>query len=562
MPKKVLFPTDYSEASNAALRHAVSIARQSEALLLVVHVEPNGLSLGATSTSDSIAQQEADLVTLLSSVTSGEEKPISHEFRVLRGDAASEIVRVAEEEQVELIIMATSGRASLRHFFLGSVADAVTRKANCPVLNIKQPSRGGGSGDSPGETRAEAQATAELGGVVFSEEIGEAHSGRFDSMELLTRAVDARATDVHIDPLGDDFEVRLRIDGRLEHFRRLSHDVGHALVTQLKVLAELDIADPFRPGEGRITPGEPIDNYEVRLTKLPVLGGDAIALRLLNRDRLLRPLDSLGLTSESLTRLQDMLRLGEGVVLVTGPAGSGKTTTAYSMAYAMDDGHRNVVTVEDPPEYRIPTFRQMSVDSRHEITMSKGLRTLLRMDPDVVIVGEIRDAETAEIAMRAASSGKYVFTTLHTRDVAATVTALRDLHIDNRSLAGNLTGIISQRLVRRLCPNCRRMQPIEPGERDLFQQEGVEAPEELPKAVGCPQCRNVGYRERTGIFEVVLPNRLIREAVEQGASEDDLRDLLRKHGTRSLLADAYAKVREGIISLEEARSMSWVHFKE
>jgi len=281
----------------------------------------------------------------------------------------------------------------------------------------------------------------------------------------------------------------------------------------------------------------------------------------LNRDRLLRPLESLGLDSESLQQFHEMLRRGEGVVLVTGPAGSGKTTTAYSMAHAMNDGHRNVVTIEDPPEYRIDTFRQMSVDHRHDLTMTKGLRTLLRMDPDVVLVGEIRDAETAEIVMRAASSGKYVFTTLHTRDVASTITALRDLHIDNRSLAGNLTGIISQRLVRRLCPHCRKSEPIQPAEQQLFLQEGIEPPAELPKPVGCSHCRNSGYHERVGIFEVVLPNRAIREAIESGAAEDELRDLLRTHGTRSLLAGAFMNVRDGITSLEEARSMTWVHFE-
>ncbi len=352
-------------------------------------------------------------------------------------------------------------------------------------------------------------------------------------------------------------EVRFRIDGRLEHYCRLAHDVGRSLVTQLKIMAEVDIADPFHAEEGRFSLPHP-SNYDVRLTRVPVIGGEAIALRLLNRENVLRPLASLGLSEECLARMHDMLRLGEGVVLVTGPTGAGKTTTAYSMAHAMDDGHRNIVTMEDPVEYRVPSFRQMSVDPRHGITMTSGLRSLLRMDPDVVLVGEIRDVETAEMAMRAASSGKYVFTTIHTRDVASTVTAVRDLHIDNRSLAGNLTGIISERLVRRVCADCCRSVPILKQQAKCFTDEEVEPPEMLRAPGGCKKCRNTGYRGRIGIFEVVLPDREIREAIGNGESEDDLRDLLRSRGTRSLLCDVLAKAYDGITTLDEVRAMTWV----
>ena len=454
--------------------------------------------------------------------------------------------------------MATAGRTGWRRLLMGSVAEAVIRDAACPVLTLKQPAAP--ADQAHANEQAQAEFSAFEAEIEFREDpAAEIAAVRHSALALLERAVLARATDVHIDPLGDGREVRFRIDGRLEHYCRLPREVGQPLTSQLKIMAELDIANPFQSQEGRFSLPQPLE-HEVRLTRVPVVGGESIALRLLSGDRLLRPLDSLGLGGGSLDRLHQMLRHGEGVVLVTGPANSGKTTTAYSMAHAMDDGHRNLVTMEDPVEYRVPGFRQMSVDPRHGITMTAGLRSLLRMDPDVVLVGEIRDAETAETAMRAASSGKYVFTTIHTRDVASTVTAMRDLKIDNRSLAGNLTGIISQRLVRRLCEHCRRLTPTTESQAQVFRDEGLEPPATLPAAGGCAHCRQTGYFERVGVFEVVVPDRAIRDAIEQGASEDELRDLLRSHGTQSLMADALAKVRDGVTSLDEAHGMSWVSF--
>ena len=412
--------------------------------------------------------------------------------------------------------MATSGRTGLRRLLLGSVAAAVMQQADCQVLTIKHPQLPTADLGSVSRARAEELLfTPAADGPQLDQPPRSSKARCETAMSLIARAVEARASDVHLDPFGDEVEVRFRVDGRLEPFCRLDRDLAHSLVTQLKVLSNVDIADPFHASEGHFTPAEPLAGFEVRLTRVPVAGGDSVALRILERSRVLRPLDGLGLSPEGLERLHAILRLGEGLVLVTGPAGAGKTTTAYSMIHALDDGHRNIVTIEDPVECREKGFRQMAVDLRHGVTMTTGLRSLLRMDPDVVLVGEIRDRETAEVAMRAASSGKYVFSTLHTRDVASTITALRDLHIDNRSLAGNLTGIVSQRLVRRVCSHCRMQAALDDAERQLFVEHGLSVPNEVPTRASCPHCGSSGYRDRMGVFEVAVSTRPIREAIER-----------------------------------------------
>jgi type II secretory ATPase GspE/PulE/Tfp pilus assembly ATPase PilB-like protein len=227
------------------------------------------------------------------------------------------------------------------------------------------------------------------------------------------------------------------------------------------------------------------------------------------------------------------------------------------MLRLLDNGARNLMSIEDPVEYRVPAIRQMSVDVKHGMTMTRGLRTLLRMDPDVVFIGEIRDVEAMEIALRAASSGKYVFSTLHTRDVASTVTALRDLNADNLSLGGNLKGIVSQRLMRRVCRECCGRSELSEPERNSFLAEGVEPPQMLPRPNGCPHCRNTGFRGRIGVFEAVRTTGDIAEAIQRGTAEDELRRMIRSAGTTSLMADALAKVCDGVTSLQEALSIKW-----
>jgi len=537
MSNQILFPTDFSEASYAALPFAIALARQKNANLLVLHVDTGGGAEDAHA-SKRKAEEIASLKRFLDHLTLSSPTAVAYGFRDVSGDAAEQIARIAHEENVELILMATAGRTGLGRLVMGSVAQAVTRLVTCPVMTVRQPTR---ANAAVGESDAD---------ILFYEELS--------AQSLLQRAIEARATDIHLDPYSDGAEVRFRIDGRLEKVASLTSEAAHTLGTQLKVMGELDITNPFVPQEGQLTLPESMLGHEARMTRVRVLGGEAIALRLHSRNWLVRPLETLGLSVDNLSPIHEMLRRMEGIVLVTGPTGAGKTTTAYSMVHALDDGQRNIVSIEDPPECRISGFRQMVADTRHGITMASGLRSLLRMDPDLVLVGEIRDVETAQVAMRAAASGKYVFTTLHARDAASTITALRDLQIDNRSLAANLTGLISQRLVRRVCTVCRQWRPISPAEAEQLAREGLNPPEQLPHAVGCPECRERGYHERIGIFEVVICNRAIREAIAQGCSEEELRDLFRQQQTGSLLTDGLSKVLQGQTTLDEINSLTWV----
>jgi type II secretory ATPase GspE/PulE/Tfp pilus assembly ATPase PilB-like protein len=269
-------------------------------------------------------------------------------------------------------------------------------------------------------------------------------------------------------------------------------------------------------------------------------------------------LEGLGLSRGALAAVQRMLRSGAGLILVTGPNGSGKTTTIYSLLHLLSRDARNITSIEDPVEFAMPFIRQLAVDSRHGMTMTQGLRTILRMDPDIVFVSEIRDVEAAEIAMRAGSAGRFVFSTFHTRDVASTVTALRDLHVDNRSIAANLTGISSQRLVRRPCPVCAERSPITESEAQVFIAEGLTPPAELAHSVGCPRCRNTGYRDRVGVFEAVSTAGPIADMILSGAPEDQVRTAIRSAGTLSLLGDGLQKAAEGVTTLEEVQNMKSV----
>ncbi len=551
----IVVAIDFSPGSQALIAYAWKLAEIQCCDVHFLHVVPH-----ASWAKDENSQGRTDVIQALQTSTglppgdSTNQIHFVHQARV--GPPAREIVNYAKGCSAGTILIGTRGRGRLINVVLGSVAQAVIRDADCPVLVIPDSRR---ASLAVNEQRAALETDDS-----FEESFRAADRNRDAPdenrvIELLRRAIQWRATDVHIDAVGHDrVWIRFRVDGKLRTFCYLDQNLAGPLLMQLKLMADLDTTQTFEPLEARLKLPPALQEFEVRVTIVPACEGDAVALRLLKHEAVPRPLGSLGMSEATHASVDAMLQQRPGLVLVTGPTGTGKTTTVYAMLQALGAGDHNIVSIEDPVEYRVPGIRQISVNSRHNLTLTRGLKTLLRMDPDVVFIGEIRDVEALEIAMRASSSGRYVFSTLHTRDVASTVTALRDLHADNYSLAANLTGIVSQRLIRRLCPACRVAVSITPEQRAIFQADELEPPEEVFEPRGCPACKQSGYFDRVGIFEAVVTNGDIMAAIQRGAPEDELRRVIRSTQFRSLRYDALTKVREGITSLDEVSVLSWV----
>jgi type IV pilus assembly protein PilB len=365
--------------------------------------------------------------------------------------------------------------------------------------------------------------------------------------EIIERGVRERASDIHFEPQEDALRVRMRVDGLLVEVERMPKAVEAALLSRVKVLSNLDISERRLPQDGRVevrVAGRPID---LRVATMPTIHGEKAVLRLLDRGEGLKPLEELGLSSEDLARLRALIRRPYGLLLVTGPTGSGKTTTLMTCLKEINAVERNVITIEDPVEYTLPGVNQTQVHPRIGLTFAEGLRAILRQDPDVVMVGEIRDRETAEIAVRAALTGHLVLSTVHTNSAAATPARLLDMGVEPYLVAASLIGVVSQRLARRLCVRCRRPRAVAPEEVRL----GVPEDAQLYEPVGCPHCNGLGFRGRIGLFEVLVSGAELKEQILAKASQQALAVTAVKTGMRPLLVDGVAKALAGITSLEE-----------
>jgi general secretion pathway protein E len=365
---------------------------------------------------------------------------------------------------------------------------------------------------------------------------------------LLTQAVREGASDIHLEIFESRALVRYRVDGALRDVVEPRRGLHPAMVSRIKVMASLDIAEKRLPQDGRIAlrvAGRPID---VRVSTIPIANGERVVLRLLDKQAGRLTLDALGMGAAARDAVDEVIRQPHGIFLVTGPTGSGKTTTLYAALARLDRKTRNILTVEDPVEYELDGIGQTPVNPKIDMTFARALRAILRQDPDVVMIGEIRDLETAQIAVQASLTGHLVLATLHTNDAPGAVTRLADMGIEPYLLASTLSGVLAQRLVRKLCPACKS--PCEPDavERSAFREE---APERLYRAVGCAACNFTGYKGRTGIYELLTVDEDLRRLVHDRMAEREIRDLAIARGMVRLREDGLRWVRDGTTSLDE-----------
>jgi type II secretory ATPase GspE/PulE/Tfp pilus assembly ATPase PilB-like protein/8-oxo-dGTP pyrophosphatase MutT (NUDIX family) len=348
---------------------------------------------------------------------------------------------------------------------------------------------------------------------------------------IVSAGIDQGASDIHLEPEEDGIAVRYRIDGLLRHTTVLPKAVGIPLVSRIKIMARLDIADRLRPQGGHASVGVGSRRIDLRVSTLPASHGEKVVIRILDPNAAIRSLDSLGLDQTNSRRLDQLLDTREGLVLVTGPTGSGKTTTLYAALRQIQQRGLNIITVEDPVEYRIPGIVQVQINEKAGLSFASALRSILRQDPDVVLIGEIRDRETAAIAIQASLTGHLVFATLHTNDACSSITRLTDLGVDSARLAAALKGIVAQRLIRRLCPDCR-----------IVANDGVPAQITTTvstdlmvyTAVGCDRCGMSGYRGRIAVSEIVVADGELERGIVAGASVDVLTTIARRSGCQSL----------------------------
>jgi general secretion pathway protein E len=369
---------------------------------------------------------------------------------------------------------------------------------------------------------------------------------------LLQHAYDSRASDIHIEPKREHANIRFRIDGVLHEIQRVPKLVNLAITSRLKTMCRMDIAEKRRPQDGRIKTEHNGQEIELRVSTLPTAFGEKVVMRIFDPEVMIKELAGLGFYEDELKTFADWIKRPHGIILVTGPTGSGKTVTLYSALKSLASPEINITTIEDPIEMVYDEFNQTSVQNKIGITFASALRTILRQDPDIIMVGEIRDGETAQNAVQAALTGHLVFSTLHTNDASTSITRLVDLGIQPFLISSTLIGAMAQRLVRRICDDCKTNRPLTIEEASMLNLQAPQGKRIIVKeGAGCIRCRNTGYYGRTGIFEILPVDNAIRDLIERGEDFLKIKDMAMKRGMRTLRQSALRKLAEGVTSFEE-----------
>lgn len=396
-------------------------------------------------------------------------------------------------------------------------------------------------------------------GSIGKKELDSAYSPLVNLVEkIIVDGVQRGATDIHINPDAKGVRIRYRVDGILQHSMFLPTELLNPIVSRFKVMGQMNIAESRIPQDGGAEFQYRNRKLDLRISTFPVLGGENIVIRVLDKSQLRIGLENLGFFEEDIEKLNASIQLPFGMVLVTGPTGSGKTTTIYSCLSIINTVNRNIFTLEDPVEYQLPLARQSQINVKAGLTFATGLRSILRQDPDVILVGEMRDTETAELAIRASLTGHLVFSTIHANDAISSIARLVDIGIDPFLISSTIDSIIAQRLVRSLCEECKE---VAPPSNPHYNTLGIDpAKSSIYQAKGCPACNNSGFRGRSVIYELLKISTKIREMINNKDSLEDIRRHAMSEGFREMRDIALEKVRRGITTLDEVMHATRIHF--
>jgi general secretion pathway protein E len=368
---------------------------------------------------------------------------------------------------------------------------------------------------------------------------------------IIDEATKSRASDIHIEPEEKRLRIRYRIDGVLQEVMALPLKIHAALTSRIKIMAGMNITDHIRPQDGQFSIESKGKKIDVRVATGPTVHGETTTLRLLDKSLAVLDLPNLGFSPEALAKYENLLKVPFGMILTSGPTGAGKTTTLYASVNTLDRVSRNIITIEDPAEYRFDSINQIQVNPKAGITFAGGLRSILRMDPDVILVGEIRDAETAKIAVQSALTGHLVLTSIHANDAVGVIFRLLDLGVEPFLVCSAVIGVLAQRMVRRVCPDCARYIEASPLEQLAYEKWTGEKVDKFLYGSGCERCAYSGYRGRTGIFEIMAMSDEIRMLILKEASAPQIRHLALEEGMVPLIMDGLLKVKQGITTVSE-----------
>lgn len=401
------------------------------------------------------------------------------------------------------------------------------------------------------ENNASGNGEADIDTNNLDEDANAAPTIRFVS-SVIERAIVEHASDIHLEAHAEELHVRMRIDGVMRNILNVPKNLQSSVISRLKIMGSMDISERKKPQDGRSSVRIKQNDYDLRMSTLPTIYGEKFVIRVLDKSSQLLNKNSLGFEGVDLEKYNNLIQNSSGVVLIVGPTGSGKSSTMYTMIRELNTEQVNLVTLEDPVEYDIAGINQVQINEKTGMTFANGLRAILRQDPDIIAVGEIRDSETAHIAMRAAITGHLVLSTMHTNDAVSTIDRLLDIGIQPYIITTAMRGIISQRLVRRICTHCRK--EYDPSDEDLEYMELTRRQDmKFYRGEGCPMCFNAGYRGRIGVFESLMFGRKVRAAISDGAKREELERIIREDGFVSLADNCRRLVTSGVTTIEEAR---------